>query len=344
MDLADLMQGASTPMAPAGSLLGGFHRNVASLYLSGMFALANGYLLTSIAFASMLVHVIDGKFHLAALWLTLCAVASSIGIIHAPKLDPYTANQLFPAMYLVAAAIALCTHALVNRTEQMREFQIRFVQKLVRLDEYLPRATCRVCIAPVHALIERLATRLGILFHPTSYFHPASSAPADAADSGSSRTLSSATPRAMGREGQIPSSSSLFALGLETHFSELAVASRFDDDSIRSEDFDGWPLSPYAHSPSGSTHSPSAHAHTPAAHTPTSAHAHTPSSCCSREGGGGGGFSTPPSSTSRRGQALAGRGFARAIGGRLFAASAADANAAEVDAKAEPLLQAQHPI
>ena len=43
----------------AETLLGAFQRNLSSLFLSGMHALANGYLLSAIGLSSMLVHVID---------------------------------------------------------------------------------------------------------------------------------------------------------------------------------------------------------------------------------------------------------------------------------------------
>ena len=60
---------------------------------------------------------------MAAFWLALAAAASSAGIIHSPTLDPYKANQIFPIMYLLSAAILCVCHALQNRAEQIRELQ-----------------------------------------------------------------------------------------------------------------------------------------------------------------------------------------------------------------------------
>jgi AGZA family xanthine/uracil permease-like MFS transporter len=108
LELEEVMQGVSSPIAPEDSPLGSFQRNLSSLYLSGMFALANGYLLSAISLSSMLVYIIDGDFYRAALWLILLAAASSVGVVHSPTLDPRKANQLFPIMYLLAAVSACC--------------------------------------------------------------------------------------------------------------------------------------------------------------------------------------------------------------------------------------------
>ena len=69
-------------------------------------------------------HIGPISLRVAALWLALAAAASSAGIIHSPTLDPYKANQIFPIMYLLAAAILCVCHALQNRAEQIRELQV----------------------------------------------------------------------------------------------------------------------------------------------------------------------------------------------------------------------------
>ncbi|KAL1519450.1 hypothetical protein AB1Y20_022972 [Prymnesium parvum] len=129
LELADIIQKVSTPI-DARSPLAAFQGELSSLFLSGLYALANGYLLSAIVFSSMLVHIIEGRFDKAAIWLTLAAAASSIGVIHSPILDPSKANQLFPVMYLIGAVFLWISHALQNRAEQMRELQ-------VQLDLYL---------------------------------------------------------------------------------------------------------------------------------------------------------------------------------------------------------------
>jgi AGZA family xanthine/uracil permease-like MFS transporter len=50
--------------------------------LRGLYALGQGYLLTSIFLTSMLIFVIDRKFAWAAVWAFVAAVSSAIGLIH----------------------------------------------------------------------------------------------------------------------------------------------------------------------------------------------------------------------------------------------------------------------
>lgn len=131
--LESLIQPASTPLALDGSRRA-FQSSLSSLFLSGTFALANGYLLSAIILSSMLVHLIDGNFHLAAAWLSLAAAAASIGVIHAPILDPIEADQRYSAMYLASAVILLFVHTATSRTEQLKELQVKLsatVQQLL---------------------------------------------------------------------------------------------------------------------------------------------------------------------------------------------------------------------
>ena len=108
LELHELMQEPSTPMAPASTALGTFQRNLSPLFLSGMYTLSNGYLLTAIALSSMLVHIIDGKL------IAPCGAAIRCrfrpGIIHNTKLDPFTSNPLFPP----------CTYLLQHRDAMPR--------------------------------------------------------------------------------------------------------------------------------------------------------------------------------------------------------------------------------
>lgn len=71
----------------------------------------------------MLVNIIEAKFDKAAIWLTLAAGASSLGVIHSPTLDPSRANQIFPTMYLIAAGFLWVSFVIQRRSEQIHEVQ-----------------------------------------------------------------------------------------------------------------------------------------------------------------------------------------------------------------------------
>ena len=165
LELYQMMQEPSTPMADEHSALGIFQRNLSSLYLSGMFALANGYLLTAISLSSMLVHVIDGAFDKGAMWLVLLACASSVGLIHSRLLDPLQANQLFPAMYLLAALALYLCHLSQNRSEQLRELQLRWATWLIHTAESVPPAVRSYWLVEMLVVdrIEDMGVGLGLL-------------------------------------------------------------------------------------------------------------------------------------------------------------------------------------
>lgn len=54
--------------------------------LRGLYALGQGYLLTSIYLTSMLIFVIDRKFAIAALWAFVAALSAAVGLIHSETL------------------------------------------------------------------------------------------------------------------------------------------------------------------------------------------------------------------------------------------------------------------
>ena len=107
-----------------------FQRELSSQYLVGMYALSNGYLLSATILSAMLVHIIDGKFNLSALWLLVAAAASAVGAIHSPQLNAARADQRFTAMYLLAALLLFFIHAGNNRGEQLKELQVRWAMRL----------------------------------------------------------------------------------------------------------------------------------------------------------------------------------------------------------------------
>ncbi len=59
------------------------------LYLHGVFALHQGFLLTSMLFAAVLVYVIERQLLKAAAWLTAAAALSALGLIHAYTLTDF---------------------------------------------------------------------------------------------------------------------------------------------------------------------------------------------------------------------------------------------------------------
>jgi len=70
--------------------------------LRGLYALGQGYLLTSIYLASMLIFVIDRDFLKAALWAFFATLSASIGLIHSEKIFfPWTGPEKPSGFYRV---------------------------------------------------------------------------------------------------------------------------------------------------------------------------------------------------------------------------------------------------
>ena len=82
------------------------------LYIHGMIALSQGFLLTSMLWAALLAHAIDREFRKAAGWAAAAAVFSQTGLIHAFELTSagvqnkfsFNAAPEFAAAYAVIAA------------------------------------------------------------------------------------------------------------------------------------------------------------------------------------------------------------------------------------------------
>ncbi len=58
------------------------------VYLTGVIALEQGFIITSILFSAALAYIIDKQFHKAAGWLAAAAFFSCVGLIHAYTLTP----------------------------------------------------------------------------------------------------------------------------------------------------------------------------------------------------------------------------------------------------------------
>jgi AGZA family xanthine/uracil permease-like MFS transporter len=65
------------------------------LYIHGIIALSQGFMLTSMILAAVLVFIIEGKFLKAAAWVGMAAVLSYFGLIHAYALTPLGVENSF---------------------------------------------------------------------------------------------------------------------------------------------------------------------------------------------------------------------------------------------------------
>lgn len=84
------------------------------LYIRGVIALSQGFLITSIIYAAVMAYVIDRKFKHAAGWLLAAAAFSAVGLIHAYKLTSggvenvfawFTAAPDFSIVYFAGAVL-----------------------------------------------------------------------------------------------------------------------------------------------------------------------------------------------------------------------------------------------
>ena len=84
------------------------------LYLRGVIALNQGFLLTSLIYAAVVAFVIDRKFKHAAWWMLAASFLSAVGMIHAYKVTPsgvenhfawFTAAPDFAIAYAVGAGL-----------------------------------------------------------------------------------------------------------------------------------------------------------------------------------------------------------------------------------------------
>jgi AGZA family xanthine/uracil permease-like MFS transporter len=93
------------------------------LYVHGVIALSQGFLLTSMVLAAMLVHVIERRFLRAAVWALVASGLSMVGLIHAYELTPQgvqnrfglAAAPGFGSMYALTAVLLVGLHVWVSR-------------------------------------------------------------------------------------------------------------------------------------------------------------------------------------------------------------------------------------
>jgi AGZA family xanthine/uracil permease-like MFS transporter len=65
------------------------------LYIYGVIALSQGFLLSSMLFAAILVFIIEKDFRKASLWSLVAAALSLTGVIHAFELTPFGVQNKF---------------------------------------------------------------------------------------------------------------------------------------------------------------------------------------------------------------------------------------------------------
>jgi len=88
------------------------------LYIKGVFYLSQGFLLTSMIFASLMVYMIDRKFEKAAYWSFAAAGLSMMGLIHAYRINEaglqnkfgLFAAPEFALMYFLIGGVFLMLH------------------------------------------------------------------------------------------------------------------------------------------------------------------------------------------------------------------------------------------
>ena len=100
------------------ALRNAFGRDPTDIYLHGVIALNQGFIVTSMVLAAVLAYVIDRQFLRAAAWTAVAAVLSMIGVIHAYELtEAGLANKFglwaapqFAIAYGVGAGLLLLIH------------------------------------------------------------------------------------------------------------------------------------------------------------------------------------------------------------------------------------------
>jgi AGZA family xanthine/uracil permease-like MFS transporter len=77
-----------------------------NLYLHGVIALSQGFLLTSLLYAGIVAFVIDRKFKRAAAWMLVASLLSAFGFIHAYEITEFGVENRF-AWFTAAPAFAI---------------------------------------------------------------------------------------------------------------------------------------------------------------------------------------------------------------------------------------------
>ncbi|MEJ2684015.1 MAG: hypothetical protein P8Z71_06440 [Candidatus Sulfobium sp.] len=95
------------------------------LYVYGIISLSQGFILTSMILAAMMVFVIERQFFKAALWAATASVLSFFGVIHAYILTPagvqnkfgFGAAKAYATAYLIATLLLVAFHCYARGRE-----------------------------------------------------------------------------------------------------------------------------------------------------------------------------------------------------------------------------------
>jgi adenine/guanine/hypoxanthine permease len=98
-----------------------------NLYIHGVIALSQGFMLTSMLLSALLAHVIDSQFLKAAGWCAVSALLSLTGVIHAYELTPagvankfgWSAAPVFALTYGLGALCLLGLHMYSQRNKAL---------------------------------------------------------------------------------------------------------------------------------------------------------------------------------------------------------------------------------
>jgi AGZA family xanthine/uracil permease-like MFS transporter len=98
------------------------------LYIYGIISLSQGFMLTCMILAAMMVFVVERQFLKAALWTAAAAVLSYFGVIHAYVLTPagiqnrfgFGAARAYALAYLIAALLLVILHSYYRGRESER--------------------------------------------------------------------------------------------------------------------------------------------------------------------------------------------------------------------------------
>jgi adenine/guanine/hypoxanthine permease len=100
-----------------------------NLYIHGVIALSQGFMLTSMVLSALLAHVIDSQFLKASLWCAAAALLSMAGVIHAYELTTagvankfgWAAAPVFALAYTIGALCLLALHFYTERKSAPRD-------------------------------------------------------------------------------------------------------------------------------------------------------------------------------------------------------------------------------
>ena len=97
------------------------------IYIHGIIALNQGFIITSMIYAAVTVQIVDRKFKNAAYWLVAAALLSFTGVIHGFALTEKGLDTLigfniatdFAILYVITALLVWGLHFYCQKTDQL---------------------------------------------------------------------------------------------------------------------------------------------------------------------------------------------------------------------------------